>query len=334
VEIMRPLLGFTKEELVAVCRDASVRWVEDGTNEDRTYTLRNTVRYLLKTGVLPMALRTGRLLKLAENVAEREMRVETLAQGHFERMDVRLDVRLGRAAFIVRDDRLVREAGFHVRAVILRKLMALVAPQDVPSLRDLRQTVETVFASCPLSGTVPRFNVAGISMRAERDTRDNIVYTIQRSTPTSHEHEKRRLEMPLLPRDASDKASDWHLWDGRYWLRVWSLDTSHTSKRVVVVRFMKPDDLAAARQSLLETERKRLNRHLASAPNGLPFTLPAIFELGDHMTAGERLVALPSLGWSRDTGERRDGESCFWEVRYKKVEFECSTLHTMEGYGS
>ncbi|KAK2003154.1 hypothetical protein LX36DRAFT_598205, partial [Colletotrichum falcatum] len=65
VMIYRPLLGFGKDRLVATCEANKVRWFEDATNEDRTLTMRNAVRHMVRQHALPEALRKDGILRLA-----------------------------------------------------------------------------------------------------------------------------------------------------------------------------------------------------------------------------------------------------------------------------
>ena len=65
VLVCRPLLPFTKDELIATCEAQGVQWVEDETNKDPTKTVRNAVRKLLFSTDLPPTLQPHRLLALA-----------------------------------------------------------------------------------------------------------------------------------------------------------------------------------------------------------------------------------------------------------------------------
>ncbi|KDN64364.1 putative PP-loop family protein [Colletotrichum sublineola] len=65
VMIYRPLLDFGKDRLVATCEANNVRWFEDATNKDRTLTMRNAVRHMVREHALPAALRKDSILRLA-----------------------------------------------------------------------------------------------------------------------------------------------------------------------------------------------------------------------------------------------------------------------------
>lgn len=84
IEVHRPLLGYTKDQLYATCADWGATWIEDETNSDPTLTPRNAVRHLLKGYSLPRALRKGSLLALPKHfqakAADRNLRVNKLFQ--------------------------------------------------------------------------------------------------------------------------------------------------------------------------------------------------------------------------------------------------------------
>lgn len=64
IKIMRPLLKFSKERLIATCLQRGVSWVEDETNKDPTLTIRNAVRHMYRNHRLPSALSKERLSTL------------------------------------------------------------------------------------------------------------------------------------------------------------------------------------------------------------------------------------------------------------------------------
>ena len=56
ISICRPLLAFSKADLLATCQDQGVDFVSDPTNTDPTLTPRNAIRGLLEAGKMPRAL--------------------------------------------------------------------------------------------------------------------------------------------------------------------------------------------------------------------------------------------------------------------------------------
>lgn len=110
----------------------------------------------------------------------------------------------------------------------------------------------------------------------------------------------------------SNAFSPWHLFDGRFWIRL-----SHSSPLPLEIRLPKPADMAALRESFRGTPQRPYveSRWRSAAPGKIRFTLPIIAEAGE---AG-RVLALPTLdidapGVKRELRLR-------WEVRYKKVDW-------------
>ncbi|EFQ32999.1 PP-loop family protein [Colletotrichum graminicola] len=177
VMIYRPLLGFGKDRLVATCEANNVRWFEDSTNKDRTLTMRNAVRHMVREHALPAALRKDNVLRLAarcdarvrgqEHEADRWLR--RYSDAEFEPNVGTLAVRLpdmgvpgggGRAAArgtrtrtrtrkSVYDDarRELRLAHRRlIAALIVRRLVAFVSPdRNPPQLSSLQTVVGRLF---------------------------------------------------------------------------------------------------------------------------------------------------------------------------------------------
>jgi len=154
VEILRPLLDFSKAELQAVCRERKLRWVEDSTNADPTVTNRNAVRSLLRARRLPRAISTRALQKLGTVYRERAASIDNAALSIFKQCNVVLDVYSGRATvkypgniqdLLLQNPRkkgvVAVEVAQRHAACLIRHIMDLVSPQQVYPLRLLRAPV-------------------------------------------------------------------------------------------------------------------------------------------------------------------------------------------------
>jgi len=353
VNIVRPLLSFTKRELVTVCQNADVRWVEDQTNTDPTYTLRNTVRHLLGSDSLPKALQTKRLVHLANSSAMKEWKIERIGQRCFEETTIRLNIRAGTASFTIpkvyREIPNDPEAAYHVKLVVLRKIVNLIAPGGHAGLQDLHGAVHMVFNSEKNNNVYIqerlRCTVAETLIYREKDERGTLTYTVHRQPPRLALRSEQSYQAHLLPLDNAEGgllASDWHLWDGRYWLRILSRN-EQISTQCITVRFLSPADVAAARKTLPRAYRHSLDRDLRAVSTDAHYTLPAIFERVMPLDGGapeEILVALPSLDWSNKDrwtqwvgfadAKQRDVRSCFWDIRYRSTDLKHSDQHTFE----
>ena len=155
VEIMRPLLGFSKERLVATCIAHSVKWAEDETNTDTSRTVRNTIRELLHSSRLPEALQKRSILSLSQRVHEKCNARKAIAENEFRNCQLILfDIRSG--GLIVRLPKIQYkpkhansqkhlENARVTSAFLLRRLIELVTPLEDVSLKNLRFAVESVF---------------------------------------------------------------------------------------------------------------------------------------------------------------------------------------------
>ena len=97
LNVGRPLLEFPKDRLIATCRKLGIPWIEDETNKDRTLTIRNAVRHIVKTHKLPAALTKGSFLQVRDSIRERQRISSLLTEKLFDICDISLDVRNGTA---------------------------------------------------------------------------------------------------------------------------------------------------------------------------------------------------------------------------------------------
>lgn len=359
VTISRPLLPFTKDQLVAHCKASGVKWFEDATNMDRTFTLRNTVRHLLQTDVLPRALRSPRLLALAATVGSQEKAAEWSAQRVFEQTTIRLDIRTGIAhVHIPVEHGLVAAttpAAHTAKSILLRKLLALVTPTDDVTLQNLHDPVAFMFpesigkALSDLTDSAPKVcQIAGAMITCGEQSADNRYFVLQRRLPPVSETTGRHELRPALDRDSGSRlfcASDWYLWDNRYWVHV-HCPTDHSSKlENIRVQFLTAQALAALRKSLNQSHAKRLDRLLKAAPGSVRFTLPAVVmqttsASTPSMLTPEQIVAIPTIGWSAEGWDRWPAKTppgrlapvkWYWEVRYKQVDLAVTERHSIVG---
>lgn len=348
ISMHRPLLPYTKAALVATCVENGIKWFEDRTNADLTMTLRNTVRHLQQSDQLPTALRTPRLLELASSIETREHQREIDAQYILERMTIPLDTCIGRTSFSFKQLLLEIPAEATERRVLialaLRKLVQTVSPMEVKSLQDLLPQLAFLFQTPPDSGSSQKSkaqltgpSVAGVMITRDDPTNGQKSYTLERAQPTAQEKQSvtRLLPNSACPKPNATKRSwtNWQRWDGRFWLRVSPPAQTEAEECDISVRFLAPTCLASLRETLPKAAAERLKRRLHAAPGKLRYTLPAIVqtqtqdssEYAATRAGVERVVALPSLGWSVGTwaAAQVDGkvgaEQWLWDIRYKKV---------------
>ncbi|KAL2160133.1 hypothetical protein VTH06DRAFT_1788 [Thermothelomyces fergusii] len=146
IMVYRPLLGFSKDRLIATCLENNVPWFEDHTNSDRTLTMRNAVRYMHKNHTLPVALQKPSILRLAERCRARVAAAEaeaarfldnlvihefwpntgtlvaTIPRFHFPSVP-----RRSSASPAARERRAAHYR--HIAALLLRRLISMVTPE-------------------------------------------------------------------------------------------------------------------------------------------------------------------------------------------------------------
>lgn len=353
IVVGRPLLKFWKKQLVQICLQRRVQWFEDHTNADRALTVRNTIRFLQKDGVLPTALMSPRLLTVAHNIGKRREENERLAERIFADTRLILNLRSGQTRiFLPQHPHSDVFAIFGVQSFVLRKILQLVAPKDFVSLQDLHFAADFVFGThCAneddRSGVgEENYQIAGVSIRRNADARpkelEAQVFTFHRALPRLAERRDLQVELwspsSVIHKLGDDKSSIWHLWDGRYWIRVSPPNTDTNLFTEVIARFLDTDDLAALRKGLTVHGRKKLEKALAVAKGDTRFTLPAIVakqrsKLGDGDSVTERVVVLPSLnwsvsGWKRGSVQSNDS-SWRWDIRYKHVALNWQGPHSV-----
>ncbi|KAK4251606.1 hypothetical protein C7999DRAFT_10567 [Corynascus novoguineensis] len=165
IMVYRPLLGFSKDRLIATCLENNIPWFEDHTNADRTLTMRNAVRYMHKNHKLPAALQKPSILRLAERCRARIASAEAEAARFLDRVVIHefwpntgtLVVTLPRfslprvprlsSASLAAQER--RTAHYrHVAALLIRRLISMVTPErELSQPSQLSHLVSMLFPS-------------------------------------------------------------------------------------------------------------------------------------------------------------------------------------------
>ncbi|PHH68014.1 hypothetical protein CDD80_313 [Ophiocordyceps camponoti-rufipedis] len=328
VSIHRPLLEFDKDRLVATCEANGLRWFEDDTNSDPTLTMRNAVRYLVRTHRLPRALQKPAILALSERARLRRRTEESEAHRllvreavvkHFDPNVGTLTVELPslkpprsnpfRRLFARERSRARRRHQRVVAAAAIRKLIDFVTPDThLPPLTALAGTVDRLF---PADGRrrSAAFTMSGVLFRPEVGPERR--WTLSRAPfPSS-----RPAPQQTFPgSEASRRGKCWteiKLWDGRFWLRISSRVSAN-----LIVKPLKPQHVQAFQRTLPPKQRARLQQLLRHHAAGKTrYSLPALYS-EEATTRTTRLLALPSLGIDVPGLDRwvRYG------VRYRKTE--------------
>ncbi|RDA87317.1 hypothetical protein CP532_2661 [Ophiocordyceps camponoti-leonardi (nom. inval.)] len=315
VMIHRPLLDFDKDRLVATCEANKLCWFEDLTNSDPTLTMRNAIRYLVKSHQLPMALQKPSILALSQRSRRKRSLEESEAHRLLvrEAVLVRFDSNVGTLVVELPSLRLSRckpcirlfaPARRQLRlrhrrvvaAAVIRKLVHFVTPElHLPPLRSLEGAVERLFPalrsdSQPDGQRSQAFTIAGVLFRPAEGPASSRWFLSRAPLPAS-----RPLPRRTLPRRAHDLPARWRrwktaqLWDGRFWLQI-----STRAPVALHVMHLMPQHVKSFRLALAPEQRPRLQRLLKKhGPGKARYSLPAIYSAAAN--GGLRLLALPSL---------------------------------------
>ncbi|KAM0715977.1 hypothetical protein Q7P37_008491 [Cladosporium fusiforme] len=338
VRVLRPLLSYTKDRLIATCEKAGARWVEDQTNKDPSLTLRNTVRQLHEGNRLPKALSRPSLCAVAARTRKQIVEHEREARRIFQSLDIKLDPRTGSAILKIADDVVEEVNGLpncdHIKVILLRMLLQLVAPMRQMDLTTLELASQSFLSQNGVSSST--IALAGAAMaRLEKLPSGLTVYELRRTAPIrAAKTPWPEVELSLPPSHLDNKPawSEWQLWDERYWIRIGALSNRSPAVKVVV-RLLTVDNITSLYDELRTAKGhfKQLRKRLASVKGHLRTTLPVLVQIpicGDGPKAKTpSIVALPSITWSRYGWyskmelEQEAGHPGFcYDIRYRHID--------------
>lgn len=368
IMIHRPLLGFSKQRLIDTCHNLSVTWEEDKTNQDASRTPRNTIRALLRGAALPQALQKKSILDLITRASECNRTLVRTAEYMFSRCEILLfDARSGGLIVRLPTELVTLQLLYHRKkrlaalissvAMLLRRLVDSVTPQEEVSLQSLKHAVMSTFRILNDTGDVStrlqptRFTVAGVefqrihlplpeqrsgprpvSVRTERRVISgrelDPLYVWKITRQPFYRSPRSVLVLPSKSNSLSVSSKEhestntspwctWQLWDGRYWIRILNR-SSHT----VIVRNFQSSDIENVRCSLGRERWKGFHERLRLAvPGKTRWTLPAIAELSGGDNHSGKVLALPSLGQLGiiEVANEKGETTVEWEIRYKHI---------------
>lgn len=314
IMIYRPLLGFSKDRLIATCEENGIPWFEDYTNADPTFTPRNAIRYLVKHHQLPTALQKPTILHLAERCRIRAATEEAEAGRVLERLHVHdlattagtveaemprfrfpLGPRLSRRSSVWRKKRLAHYRT--IAAIIIRRLISLVTPNHttLPTLGDLDYSVSLLFPQLRLpeekdnsllQGEPKGYLIAGVHMDPLIQPNGSVRWRFSRApyqarSPvpslrlSNTSFAKRFLKPPS--RWEWTGWTKWKLWDGRYWIRL-----RHRLPCPVRVAPFEAAYQKDFREGLLAGDKLKhkevfVNMLKAYVPGRIRYTMPAVY---------------------------------------------------------
>ncbi|OQN97315.1 hypothetical protein B0A48_16379 [Cryoendolithus antarcticus] len=338
IRVLRPLLSYTKQQLIDTCMGANTAWFEDQTNADQTLALRNTVRSLLATEALPLALRRSRLLTLARNVRIRQENLLQKVRRLVDKANVRLDPRGGSltCSFSLVDVADLGDDFSDGLTLYLREMLNLVTPQTSVGRAAIYSALSVLlsFVHTPAEA-VCKVSVAGVTVAARETSASTAVFTMHRQMPSSISKGSTNVLLKLPPSTESSETiftwSSWHLWDNRYWIRLGRVGPSASAEQYGTLRFFTPADMARLRRPSPNSPSLRSLRGFGFQLGDVRYTIPVLCiqhdETIDDTAATDTIIALPSIGWSRNSCQRWTNdvelaEDTRWvyDIKYKHVD--------------
>jgi tRNA(Ile)-lysidine synthase len=327
VQVYRPFLSFSKDQLIATCVAESMPWFEDHTNTEPTLTMRNAVRHMFIKHSMPAALAKPALLALSKKLNDRAAQRSDIIKSWLAKCEiVRFETRTGtlKVRFAnLNQFRRSREvwppldAGL-IAAELLRQIVLLVTPREHVDLRALHNAVHHIFPEISQQNEqnfqTSAFTASGVyfqPIQAAHSQKQSPTFmkkkpewSLSRQPYTSGSLPEVQLHVA-----ANDRSwwSPWQLYDGRFWIRV-----QNPSSLLLSIKPFQCDHLADFRASIAWPYRIELREVLRDiAPGNVRWTLPAIVR--KEKNGKEKLIALPSLDICISKCMVR------WDIRYKKV---------------
>ncbi|ANB11308.1 hypothetical protein AWJ20_4112 [Sugiyamaella lignohabitans] len=329
VHFVRPLLTHNKRELEQTCLTNNIQWVEDKTNHDPTFTVRNSIRTLFASpNNLPLALQPASLTKtlkiLSKTRSEIEKEAEQTLEFMLRRKLISIDRKLGIAY-------LTEFEGFNKLRISVKTLLFMYIMRQISSLSNLDYKLASIdsfvrtvsskpitrlenFYTCGLRVSVypekkkTKINTTshiekeqqvlfsestGTSIPTDRKSAETTVpqrYTIWRER-IRRAHQNKYIVMPLP--EETLQWSEWLLFDNRFWIRIRA--TSTAPQRSVSIRLLyELSDIKKVLTGLLDLDKSYrwpFEATLASQP---------FFMYHDPDTPNElsptSLIGFPTLG--------------------------------------
>ena len=341
IEIHRPLLEFSKAELLATCDAHSIPYLKDKTNDDPQFTTRNAIRFL-RTHPLPRALQDHSLGRLAEISRSHFVKLEARIADHLQKIFIFvLDLRVGTAIIRLPKDFVKLAVDDKPAAAgVLTQLCHLVTPiranktqtlADKGQLDLLAKHVNSRFWGSESNENAPSFCCAKVqfegirpgsytqgdftfwrlsrqALRPEELVRTKLTLAAAMTPEEDHQHMRKR-----------ERSSEWVFYDNRFWIQV-----TTSEKRTVqhlVIRPFHARDWESLGNNFAKQASKNYRGIMSNiAPGKLRYTLPVIEFKGCPIafpTLSDDVHATKDLKtWSKGLG-RQDIPSIKWQVNYK-----------------
>lgn len=278
VYVIKPLLQYSKRELIDICRANGVRWVEDPTNTNPTFTVRNSIRALFGYK-LPEALRPASLRDTIDILRQRRARIKGQAavviSGLKKTGHMVINRKLGTAE--------LREypslsGDSMMQPQVFGHMLEHIAPVDEFSYR--RSSLHRLcmqMASLQAQDPQRAFTLTWLGTRIDvtPQVSSDMLYTYKcyRQRPFSYENTSMAIE-------CTPQWSDWMLFDNRFWIRL----RSASDRVTVVCRLLhKPSTYKSLLSKALQRDRVSTKIRWPSAK--VLYGQPLLFIAQDSMAS-------------------------------------------------
>lgn len=281
LKLVRPLLGYTKEELYSTCIENKVQWFEDSTNHDPEFTIRNSIRQFLKDPqLLPQVFHKENLVKSLTIFQDKRQDAENEAEDVFELLiksgGARLDERKGQIQFNEFEGfELVKTS---VLALALQRMVARIIPTEDTGYRFSQ--FEKIANRMKNILRRPNFDY---EESKERSVKFSSLSLDWRMAPIGYSHipggPKTTVYKWIVQRQLPYRGShgysvvfktttEWSIWklfDNRYWFRVRRTTENPSSKDpeflAVAVKYpaFRVNDLSFMKRFLTENELRHVS---------------------------------------------------------------------------
>ena len=347
IQLLRPLLQFDKSRLIATCKNNGIFWAEDETNHEPELTPRNSVRHVMQHYKLPAALSKKSLISLSVTMRERVEFHKEMAEDLFDKCPIKLDIQVGYliarfppASSFLSSPILTASHKHQARntaIIFLSRIAQLISvPSSGVSIGKLSVAVDFIYPELLIDPTVEvqqsEFNAYGLFFQrwkkpspfaspetpAEKHDKEWMIYQ-QRDMRHA---KKLDIWIPSLHDDPT--AGDrWHLFGGRYWVKVKNHDKSPLLICFFDTERFRNLEKESQNSVVAENSDTSPSRFINAAlqlvrPKNLHQHLICISRINEN---GEKvLVSLPTLNVAMDDASSEGFRSPEVEVRYKNID--------------
>lgn len=325
LQLHRPLLGFSKSELINTCRQHQIRYVSDKTNFDPTITMRNAIRHMRANHSLPRALQATPILQLMGTARQQSQSLKCRANEVLSHVQVvEFDLRIGSMTIkLPQPFATICKSDMEAASNVLSRLTSVISPQHregagtlIPEVR-CREFIKTMSSDQEAATLqIQQTQIERLSGRLGLKPGESLW---RLSRPPLREAEVRAAEREFEPAVDEPKEnrsgiwSEWILWDRRYWIRVKA--QSAEKMQDIGIRNYRTTDNDRIRRGVSKYKEFRATIK-DFAPGKMMRSLPVL-------TDGSVVAAFPTLNVRVHATAGDEGNSERPQTDYPIMEWEC-----------